>query len=361
MNTLIDRRAAAIRAWTRTGVFVAATAMLASCGGGGGGQGGGAGIGIAASAPGTAAMTPEVAAIVEAEQDTPGAPVDAGTPSSPPVPSPSNPPGKPPEHPPEPVPALTPELRESGTKGLWSAPDTWPINAIHAVLTPDGKVMTYGSNPSGEQGAQLYYDVWNPVTKAHALLQHTTGTDMFCNAQLVLPVSGQVLLAGGDVRGQNLRNTAGNLLVNTGVADVNLFDPVAQSIKASGTPMNYSRWYDTLTTLPDGRVFVLAGMEASGARAEYPEVYTAGQGWRTLTGIRWPGELFYPRVMLAPTGQLIAASGSTLYGINTDGNGSMAQVGTLPSIVRWQLPWAMFDKGKALFCLLYTSPSPRDS
>ncbi|MFZ3120119.1 MAG: galactose oxidase-like domain-containing protein, partial [Variovorax sp.] len=247
------------------------------------------------------------------------------------------------------MPALTQELREAGAKGLWSAPETWPINAIHAVLTPDGKVMTYGSNPSGEQGAQLYYDVWNPVTKAHALLQHTTGTDLFCNAQLVLPVSGQVLLAGGDVRGQNLRDAAGNLLVNTGVADVNLFDPVAQSIKASGTPMNYSRWYDTLTTLPDGRVFVLAGMEASGARAEYPEVYTAGQGWRTLIGIRWTGELFYPRAMLAPTGQLVVASGSTLYGINTDGNGAMVQVGVLPSDVRWQLPWAMFDKGKALF------------
>jgi hypothetical protein len=344
MNAWIDRKAAAVRVWTRTGVFVAAAAMLASCGGGGGDGGQGSG-----ASAGTAAMTPEVAAIVAAEQDTPGAPVDIGTPPPPPPPPvpPVSPP--PPPGPPQPVPALTQELREAGTKGLWSAPETWPINAIHAVLTPDGNVMTYGSNPSGEQGAQLYYDVWNPVTKAHALLQHTTGTDLFCNAQLVLPVSGQVLLAGGDVRGQNLRNAAGNLLVNTGVADVNLFDPVAQSIKASGTPMNYSRWYDTLTTLSDGRVFVLAGMEASGARAEYPEVYTAGQGWRTLTGIRWPGELFYPRTMLAPTGQLVVASGSTLYGINTDGNGAMAQVGALPSDVRWQLPWALFDKGKALF------------
>jgi hypothetical protein len=53
--------------------------------------------------------------------------------------------------------------------------------------------------------------------------------------------------------------------------------------------------------------------------------------------------------MLAPTGQLIAASGSTLYGINTDGNGTLTPVGTLPSAVGWQLPWALFDKGKALF------------
>lgn len=171
MNAWIDRNVAAVSVWARTGVFVAVTAMLASCGGGGGdgGQGGGAGTDTAAPAPGSAGMTPEVAAVVDAEQDTPGAPVDSGTPTSPPVSPPANPPGQPPE-PPQPVPALTPELREAGTKGLWSAPETWPINAIHAVLTPDGKVMTYGSSPSGAQGAQLYYDVWNPRTKAHALL-----------------------------------------------------------------------------------------------------------------------------------------------------------------------------------------------
>ncbi|MGJ7521504.1 galactose oxidase-like domain-containing protein [Variovorax sp. LT1P1] len=341
MNAWIDRNAAAVGVWTRTGMFVGAVAMLASCGGGGGGAAGDGGLSVSAGA-GTAGMTPEVAAVVAAEQDTPGAPVDPGTSPSAPVPPTTTFPGQPPE-PPQPVPALTPELREAGTKGLWSAPETWPINAIHAVLTPDGKVMTYGTSPSGVQGAPLYYDVWNPVTKAHALLQQTTGTDLFCNAQLVLPVSGQVLLAGGDTRGQN----AGK--ANTGVTDVNLFDPVAQSLKASGTPMNYARWYDTLTTLPDGRVFVLAGIDASGVLTAYPEVYTAGQGWRTLTGIRWQGEPFYPRVMLAPTGQLVAASGTTLYGINTDGNGSLAQVGALPSSVMWYLPWAMFDKGKALF------------
>ncbi len=89
--------------------------------------------------------------------------------------------------------------------GQWSAPMAWPINAIHAVLTPDGKVLSYGTDPAGAQGAQLYYDVWNPASNAHSLLQHSTRTDIFCSAQSVLPESGQVLIVGGDTRGVHAR------------------------------------------------------------------------------------------------------------------------------------------------------------
>src|SRR4030095_1479702 len=44
--------------------------------------------------------------------------------------------------------------------GLWSADTPWPLNGLHAVLTPDGKVMSYGTDPDGTQGARFYYDVW---------------------------------------------------------------------------------------------------------------------------------------------------------------------------------------------------------
>ncbi|MBT2321547.1 hypothetical protein J7E62_04135 [Variovorax paradoxus] len=89
-------------------------------------------------------------------------------------------------------------VEDTGTQGQWSSASSWPLNAIHAILTPDGKIMSYGTDPDGNQGAQLYYDVWNPATSAHSLLQHATRTDLFCNAQVMLPTTGQVLLAGGD-------------------------------------------------------------------------------------------------------------------------------------------------------------------
>ncbi len=43
----------------------------------------------------------------------------------------------------------------------------WPIVGIHSLLTPDGKVLTFGTNTSGVQSGELYYDVYDPVTHTH--------------------------------------------------------------------------------------------------------------------------------------------------------------------------------------------------
>lgn len=237
---------------------------------------------------------------------------------------------------------------EAGTRGSWSAPITWPIIGIHAVLAPNGKVMTYGTNQAGAQGAQMLYDVWDPVTKVHTLLPNRTGADIFCNAQLVLPVSGQVLLAGGDIRGQNVPNGSGGILVNRGIKDVNLFDAATQTMVASGMPMNYARWYDTLTTLPDGRVMVLGGTDASGGWSPQIEVYNGvGPGWTELTNARFSG--VYPRSFVAPSGKVVLFSSSQLYELDPTGAGAIRSLTPLlPVQPDWSLPNAMFDRGKVL-------------
>jgi len=38
----------------------------------------------------------------------------------------------------------------------------WPIMPIHAVLLPDGRVLSYGTEPNGTQTAFYHYDVWYP-------------------------------------------------------------------------------------------------------------------------------------------------------------------------------------------------------
>jgi hypothetical protein len=38
----------------------------------------------------------------------------------------------------------------------------WPIIPLHMVLLPNGRVMSYGTDKTGAQGAQLVYDVWDP-------------------------------------------------------------------------------------------------------------------------------------------------------------------------------------------------------
>ena len=39
------------------------------------------------------------------------------------------------------------------TTGSWSAVLPWPLIGIHAALLPDGRVLTFGSDENGEQGA----------------------------------------------------------------------------------------------------------------------------------------------------------------------------------------------------------------
>ena len=34
---------------------------------------------------------------------------------------------------------------DAPTRGMWSATQAWPMNGLHAVLLPDGKVLTYGT------------------------------------------------------------------------------------------------------------------------------------------------------------------------------------------------------------------------
>jgi hypothetical protein len=43
--------------------------------------------------------------------------------------------------------------------GQWSSVFDWPVIGIHATLTPDGKILTFGTDQFGQQGAKLIYHV----------------------------------------------------------------------------------------------------------------------------------------------------------------------------------------------------------
>ena len=104
----------------------------------------------------------------------------------------------------------------------------WPIMPIHAVLLPDGRVMSYGTEPNGTQTAFYRYDVWDPRfgtgENAHRLLPNGTATDIFCSSQIVL-LNGDVELYGGD----NLPAET-----NTQNRDVNQFRPASETLVRTG-------------------------------------------------------------------------------------------------------------------------------
>ena len=94
--------------------------------------------------------------------------------------------------------------------GAWESPaaNNWPLIAVHAALTPDGRVLTYGTwsvingqNNPAQQTGYFKYDIWDPATGlngGHVTLDSARESDIFCSSQLILPQSGSIFIAGGD-------------------------------------------------------------------------------------------------------------------------------------------------------------------
>src|SRR5687768_7725798 len=118
--------------------------------------------------------------------------------------------------------------------GVWGQVNPWPIVAISVSLTPDGKVLSHGTDTLGQQGGQMYYDVWDPLTNIHKTLIHGTHTDLFCSATIINPLTGDILITGGDTRG------LGDGVINNGVPDTNIYDWRTEELTPSPWgPMNW--------------------------------------------------------------------------------------------------------------------------
>ena len=241
----------------------------------------------------------------------------------------------------------------SRAKGDWGPLFNWPLIGIHAVLTPDNRVLTFGTDRQGNQGGQMYYDVWNPATKGHNTLNNVTHVDMFCSAAVVIPGTGKIMIAGGDAR------TEGD--VNFGVTSVLEYDYRNKSlVNSPDGELNFPRWYPTAVTLANGTILILGGKggeEHGGMGASpYPELYTPGVGWKTLEGAADPAlqnNWYYPRAWLKSDGDVIlygsnGSKGKGVYSLDPTGDGDIRQIGTLPFSVKPSLPAIMFERDKVL-------------
>ncbi len=227
-------------------------------------------------------------------------------------------------------------LYANDTEGAWGPLIDFPILPIHNVLMPDGRVMLFGSDEDGTAGnpTELEYVIWDPALgtglDSMKIIGNTTGTDIFCAAQLVLPGSGDIFTAGGDI---GLAGTAGN-------ADTTIFDPQTETM-VNDAQMSTIRWYPTLITLPNGELLIQGGSLYGGenaAPALTPEVYTPGTGWRTLLGAtsdfaygsayrKW----WYPRSWVISDGRVFGLAGPSMYYVDTLGAGSIAEAGIFPT------------------------------
>ncbi len=367
----------------RQALYLSIVAALAACGGGGGGSTGAApaNTGSTGNTPstdntpstgtGTDAGTPTNTPSVDVEETDVDAPVDFG---SGPVSTST---------------VLAETLRQMAangdlmtvyrpqatssaafTAGAFGPAVAWPVMPIHMVLLPDGRVLSYGTDDKGVQGAQFSYSVWDPnwnpnlpgeASSPHQLLANTTGTDLFCSTQLILPSNGQVLLAGGDRIVNGKRNYANG--------DLNFFNPADNTVRKEATPMAARRWYATAVTTSQGEVVVMGGRDdlyypgtktipgTSVSYATTPEIYVPGTGWRTLAtaksdavfgavnGNNW----WYPKSWLAPDGKILTITHEgNFHALDPAGTGTLTQLtGKLPG-ANWNLPSLMYAPGKIL-------------
>ncbi len=225
---------------------------------------------------------------------------------------------------------------DAALRGMWSTTLTWPLNGLHSVLLPNGRVLTYGT-PTADAATQngRYYDVWDPAlgvgTASHQTSYQAQRLDSFCSSAAFLG-DGRLLVSGGNAPFESTE-----------------FLPASSTTASSPSKLADERWYGTLITLADGRPLMLGGSAPYAALRAYqdpvgainagtvsmtPEIYEAGTGWRSLFGA-YSRDAFgpdfhrywYPRAWVAPNGRVFGISSEKLWYLDPTGDGSLAVVG----------------------------------
>ena len=230
------------------------------------------------------------------------------------------------------------------TEGQWSQQYDWPMIAIHAVLTPQGKILTWGVD--GISSGQFKYDMWDPKmglgNSSHTVITSDINVTSFCSAGLVLPESGNVLMPGGDARPEGL--------TNSGITSVAEFNTQNNGLSRAAE-MSYARWYPTSITLPDGDILVSGGRDGQLREIITPEVYSPSDNqWRSLLGVQTTGYgYYYPKLWVIPDGRVFGMQNQRMYYMTTNGQGTLTTAGTLPLTSRGNSSTAvMYSPGKIM-------------
>jgi YVTN family beta-propeller protein len=230
--------------------------------------------------------------------------------------------------------------------GAWSPVFDWPLIAVHTILAPDGRVMSYGTDQTGLQTGYFVYDLWDwttgPTGAGHMTLPNQTLTDIFCSSQIIVPEgvnAGNIFIAGGD-------NFVNGRTTNTGNNNTNLFDYTNNTLTRKNN-MNRERWYSTSTTLLNGEIYIQGG-NGGGDR---PEIRGLDGTFRLLTGANTsPYSPTFPRNWVAADGRVFGIDNNgNMYYVNVNGSGSVSSQGSLPGAnAGWTSSAAMFRPGRIL-------------
>jgi hypothetical protein len=147
--------------------------------------------------------------------------------------------------------------------GWWSGTFPWPLVSIHLNLLSDGRVLAWDHFAIGNPIPQ----VWDPVTSSFTAVQTNDSDNLFCSGHVTL-ADGRLFVPGGEVFvGTGITHD------HVGLTSAHIFDPVTNQW-TSAASMTYGRWYPNATTMPDGRIFEVAGENGCfNCNATIPEIY----------------------------------------------------------------------------------------
>jgi hypothetical protein len=220
--------------------------------------------------------------------------------------------------------------------GLWTNTQNCTVTPIHAALLPSGKIFYLAG--SGYNTARQYgpYDarVLDVNTGQEKVFNETNSPmteDLFCMGQTTL-ANGNLLFAGGTAREGYFGNPNNCNGTWHGLKSAYEFDINSeQFVKVAS--MRQGRWYPTLITLPDGKVWCCQGYDEYGVPNRIIEVYNpstktwalvsdpgsgagycAGEGHAATcpgagspcyTGVCPANFTYYPRAHLMPNGKIV--------------------------------------------------------
>ena len=194
-------------------------------------------------------------------------------------------------------------------------------------------------------GNRFDYDLWShdlgTADSSHNTFASDQGVVSFCNASIVMPSNGNILMPGGTKINSD----------NAGVADVPVYNPVTGGLSRAPDMAN-PRWYPTTVTLPNGEILVAGGRDVAGVAINTPEIYSPETNqWRSLFGANMAGfDWSYPRLWVAGDGRVFGISKNEMYYINPQQSGALQRLGSFSGkfITHGEATAVMYRPGKIL-------------
>lgn len=217
--------------------------------------------------------------------------------------------------------------------GLYTAPAAQGVYHLIATSIADKTISGTAAVTVGPHGFRPVV----PLLEARA------------NPTATLLQDGRVLIAGGC---DNPCDSSGNGTL----ASAELFDPITNSFNAAGS-MTDARLGHTATLLPDGRVLLVGGSDATGHATNSADLYDPNNGTFTPTGNLKTSRAWHTASLL-PDGRVLIAGGITGFGdsdqdvltsaeVYDPQSGAFTMTGNMTT-PRWRHAAAVLDDGSGM-------------